>query len=459
MVVDATDGPYGGRIYVMGNGGRPSDSSKPKVASKEAFLSGDGREIGPRVRMPAGTAYRVDGNFPQHVLVLPNGDVLAVYWIRLRRSEADTTESTLERGIEVVRSRDGGRSFDPPLLVAHAKALLDLVPSIGSYQTSRGSVVLLAWSDSSQGRQRVQLARSTDNGASWSAPEVVDDAPASRSRDGGRGRDAEWGGLAVNRDGVIVVTWVEQDWACWRISASLDSGRTFLPSVPLNRCPRRPPSATETYEDFLEAVPFIDSADGKGEAKEPGISVRYWDPASAGPPGLVADAGGAFHALWVLPHDQGRLWTTTIRVKRGPTPGTESRRKGLQDVTSRVAFGITGIHYDWAAGTLALSLAVLNRDSLMIRAPLILEAKAIKSSLGPIAPLNPDEWDHGHAVWDLSLTLESDRLRSHEETEPRWLTFSMDRPPPVGGPGVKPGEMWPARGFSVALRVYGSVAP
>jgi len=441
MTVDNSDGPYAGRVYVLGHrGGR-----------KETFSSPDGYVLSPRVVVPAAPGYRVRSTFPQHTLVLEDGTVLGAYWSLLLPNDGDTSNTKRWFGIEIVRSTDGGRSFGAPVLAARSSRHA-LIPALASYDGLEGAMFLLAWSDSAGSRSRVYLSRSGDAGKSWSPPALIDDAPAETRGDAGRGHDAEWAGLAANRDGVIGVTWVEQGGECWRFSASVDGGRSFLPSVALNRCPRRVPADAEAYGDYLSAVPFIDTDVGP-DTNKTGLSIRYSDQGADGPPGIVADAGGAFHPLWALARDHGRLWTTTVRVSRQPVARAKLSRQDLADVSSRVAFSITDLQYDYAAGVLRLNLSLFNRDSVPLRAPVIVRGGAITSALGRVAVLEPDGIDDGHALWDFSNLLRRGTLRSQEESGPRQLAFTMVGIPAPKGPGIDWKEAWRRR-FTVELKVY-----
>ena len=287
----------------------------------------------------------------------------------------------------------------------------------------------------------------------WSPPTLIDDAPAVAPGDGSRGRDADWAGLAASQDGVLGVTWVEQRSDCWRFSASVDGGRSFLPSVPLNRCPRQAPADAESYGDYLWAVPNIDTEKGGRDTSRTGITVRYWDVTTAGPPGVVADAAGAFHPLWALPRDQGRLWTTTVRVSRVTAVRPQVRVQNLTEVTSRVAFGMTDLQYDYAAGVLRLNLSLFNHDSGSLRAPLIVRGGPIASGLGSVAALEPDGVEDGHSLWDFSSVLRGGMLRPQEESGPRQLTFSMVGMPAPKGPGIDWNDVWHWH-FTVELKVY-----
>jgi len=124
------------------------------------------------------------------------------------------------------------------------------------------------------------------------------------------------------------------------------------------------------------------------------------------------------------------------------------------EVTSRVAFTITDLQYDYAAGVLRLNLSLLNHDSLPLRAPLIVRGGPVASALGSVAALEPDGVDDGRSLWDFSNLLTGGMLRPQEESGPRQLTFSMVGFPAPKGPGIDWNDAWRRHFLTVELKVY-----
>jgi hypothetical protein len=130
---------------------------------------------------------------------------------------------------------------------------------------------------------QIVLARSSDGGRSWDEPMVVND--------GGFDSDHGTPTVAVNGDGVVVVTWNDRRddrrGRCFRhyVAASTDGGRTFGPSVPVS-----------------------------DRATCPGARSRWLNGGDT--QGLVALPDGSFRTVWsVGRNDDLRPWTAVIRVR------------------------------------------------------------------------------------------------------------------------------------------------
>ncbi len=141
----------------------------------------------------------------------------------------------------------------------------------------------------------ILFACSRDGGTTWSIPVIVSEQPAGV----GAGPDysADIPAIAVNKTGVIAVTWYDRrgfpkhvvgpggvippaPGYDARLRVSCDGGQTWQPSVKLN--------AEAMKADRLEA--------------------RHWM-------GLVAAADGRFHAAWIGDSTGRRqVWTTAIDV-------------------------------------------------------------------------------------------------------------------------------------------------
>lgn len=85
---------------------------------------------------------------------------------------------------------------------------------------ARGPRVWAAFEERSSGRDRIRLVRSSDGGATWSAPV----APAGRP-----GADQRWPSLAAGPDGRVWLAWQDHTGGVPRVRAavSVDGGRTF----------------------------------------------------------------------------------------------------------------------------------------------------------------------------------------------------------------------------------------
>jgi uncharacterized protein YodC (DUF2158 family) len=150
----------------------------------------------------------------------------------------------------------------------------------------------------------ILFASSRDGGATWTSPVIVSEQPA--GADAGPDYGADIPAIAVNKDGIVAVTWydrrglpkhtVNPDGVIppalgynARIRVSCDGGETWQSSVLLNEVPMR--------GDRLEA--------------------RHWT-------GLAAAADGRFHAVWISDATGKRqVWTAAIRVGASATSSLE----------------------------------------------------------------------------------------------------------------------------------------
>jgi hypothetical protein len=130
-----------------------------------------------------------------------------------------------------VRSQDGGQTFGLSAFVADVpRPLPGFVETAVDLSSGRfRGRLYVAWNGERDDRQNVTVARSADNGETWSATEL---------RASGAG-PANFASLAVSRDGVLGVAWIqyereESKRQCWRpyFAASADGGESFTPPAP-----------------------------------------------------------------------------------------------------------------------------------------------------------------------------------------------------------------------------------
>ncbi len=121
-------------------------------------------------------------------------------------------------GVDVVRSLDGGRSWEPPLRVSSAtdqddKVALAVDDDRDSPYRDR---VYVAWK---WPMGRVYFSRSEDSGATFSPPQMIEQAFTSG------------GDLAVAGDGAVYLAFHDNRRRSIRVMRSTDGGATFTPSV------------------------------------------------------------------------------------------------------------------------------------------------------------------------------------------------------------------------------------
>jgi hypothetical protein len=293
------------RVYVHGYLQDPRDAAGTRTASRFVlYTSSDGgrtfdkvigREGGgpgtPKF-VPANAVISSDGTLVTLVALL---DAAKLNMFKGRSDAASAPD--LDGVIGVMRSSDAGRTLEPMTRIADvyydwrvpqlSMAALGVDRSRGPFQGRLYAV----WPDARFDRRtQILLASSVDGGRTWTVPRVVsDDAPALRPGD----RPNEFMPMvAVNRDGVVGLSWYDRrdnpdNLGYWpRFRASLDGGATWLPSVRIST------SANLVSDDRETRLNGGDTA------------------------GLAADAGGAFHPVWIDNRSgTHQAWTASVIVR------------------------------------------------------------------------------------------------------------------------------------------------
>ncbi len=444
LAVDRGQGPHRGRVYIFSNpdttGLGNVHSSTGAAAYPMRYSLDAGVHFGDRVMLPVPVGLL--GGYPNSALVTPTGTVIAAYVNiyaadGLVSTQVDTTKPILlsparRRLVQIARSLNSGVTLELPVTVAavvygHAFPTMAVDASSGAYSRR----LYLAWDDTVGGTYRIFATTSDDDGKTWTKPRIVDDwtRVSRKPRRVGFGR---YGALnpriAVNRDGTIGLTWMEDD-ECARFAASLDGGRSFLPSVTLNPCPRREQAAFAIAE-HLETTPLVEPVDHVGFPDLLRKGFTIWTNPGGGAYGLTADADGVFHPLWSISGTDGRLWTTRVVVHGADSPKTRSHPAsiaGLKEVSAQVTFTFTNQDYDLGLGTVALDMRLINIDSVPIHVPIVAQLTRLQSGLfHRVEVVNADNGEQGiGAEWDFSAKLLRGELGPYARSDARRLSFRL----------------------------------
>ena len=286
MIVDTTTGPHAGSIYLVSNGswrGRSGRSSWSVFVTRSAD---GGKTFTPPVHV-------IPSNLNFNVLtpgVLSDGTLVVPYMdFQSNISDFRSRAGVLERKRAwVVTSADGGQTFSHPLFISEACGLG--FGSLAVDVSMRPTRDRLYFVCSNRELNGILVHSSDNSGEKWSQPVRADAA-------GGEVVFRRPPVLAVNRDGVVGVTWYERRKEAERqcqhryFTASLDGGKTFLPEVRVSSAP----SCPDTMRN------------GK-------VATRW--PAGGDYSGLAAAIDGTFHVLWADSRDGiYRLWTAPVTVK------------------------------------------------------------------------------------------------------------------------------------------------
>ena len=238
----------------------------------------------------------VDSGYLQTVtdlLVRRNRSAVLPFLVNYERVEGDREVYRGRRW--VITSRDTGRTWSTPHPVAENRQYGNTEGDIAMKGLGGGDLAVdesggafdgnlyLVWSAIMDDRLQIVLARSTDAGLTWDEPVRVND--------GGFHSNHSVPMVAVNRFGMVVVTWNDRrddpSDACFRhyVAASDDGGSTFG----LNRAVARAPTC-------------------------PGPGGRWLNGGDTN--GLVALPDGGFRVTWTA--GDGRdleVWTAVLRVR------------------------------------------------------------------------------------------------------------------------------------------------
>jgi hypothetical protein len=218
------------------------------------------------------------------------------------------------------------------------------------------------WSDARDGASRVYFVRSLDKGRTWSgATPIV--APPSRFV------QQFQPAIAVNRDGLVAVTWFGTDSGAhsYREYAAIsrDGGTTFAL--------QRAISTADSYPNHAGNVVFAPS--GFEELPHHRIGIYFVSGFSRWPMGgdymgLTADPDGIFHALW----SDGRAaatqaWTATFLAGAPPqAPATH-----FADVSADVKIVFAPGTYDPGTRRFSYAVRLRNISNQRIYGPLTVE--------------------------------------------------------------------------------------
>jgi hypothetical protein len=381
MVVDQTTGTFAGRAYIAALYGYP-------VYRVGLFRSADdGRSwTGPvEVTNGGGTI----GVGAVAVLILSDGTlVIPVVRYEFLPEKVKKT-GKITRPMSLMLSSDGGISFTPPHEAPAAVQNMD-DPSardtggIEAFAADAGSKdyrdrIYMAWADSRRGRLRILFSRSEDRGLHWSEPIPVD---GSVPKETIQFQTV----VAVNKEGVVGVTWYDtrgsRDGSQFDeyFAASVDGGRSFLPSVRVSTA-----SSGFRGPGNMRMDPFV--FDYKDEIHLSLISaVSRW-PSGGDYLGLAADKDGVFHPLWADARSGAfQAYTADVSVEL-PAGEKPVKREGAaappeppkpaprtsRSLRGMVEFVFDPTRYDGAARESEIPVRLRNVSNATIYAPITLE--------------------------------------------------------------------------------------
>jgi len=363
--------PRSGRIYVSALGGKGypldlfrSDDDGRTFMSPKTMVKAPSEEVGINT---TGLAVLSDGTLVHTYMDFP----------------MERLQETIREGNNwVMVSRDGGETFSEPVL-AGKRILLpygnkEHFAKLHSFpqMAAGGDRIHMAWTDFRSGRPQAVITTSADRGNTWSEPRpVAGPLP--------EGAYSFLPSLAVNRDGVLGVSWLDtrnhpgiDRYDAW-FSASLDGSATFLPAVrlssessdPLGGGNQRPaPRWFQLSRDKTHRVVFLSALS------------RF--PEGGDYAGLTADAEGRFHPLWPDARTGTfQAWTARVKLERGPAAASPAAGAPV-DLRDHVELTFDPGTFDGETRELRLPIRIRNRSEKTIRGPLQVRVKTFGSGMG-----------------------------------------------------------------------------
>lgn len=444
--VDRTGGAYHGRIYINGTrGARGIDG--PGASGMSIIHSSDGGATfqGPNTLVVSDPLHYVIGM--GNSVVLSDGTLVVLLGQWRNRDAMMRPGDDLPPGptgwLKAVTSTDGGDTFSASSTVADwfmhfPGSMMPYLAADGSEGVFRDRIYAV-WADYRSGRGEILLASSRDKGKSWSAPVLVSDD--ARVDDGER-RDHFMPMVAVNRNGVVGVTWYDRrdhpgntGWMP-RFSASLDGGETFLPSVAASTAPfdySRPDSGMVYTNHSTVGTP-------QGGPAQAEVVFHGFNTNGGHTAGLAVTADGVFHPFWIdnrtgVP----QTWTAAVTVTGQASRHGSPARASLDDVSAKVKLVLSSIEYDPLTGRVVADAHVVNTSKEIVSGPMIVRILSLTSQYGVPALLGADSDARGAgAELDFTSLLVNGRLAPKERTGTRRVEFQLEGVRPLRAPAAYP---------------------
>jgi hypothetical protein len=443
VVADKTNSKYRGRVYICAAGAGSSIDKDRFLPGITILHSKDGAVSleSPVTLFSTGNRYP---SLPGNSVVLSDGTMVCLFdelreFFREDGSSAipEAKPSDPNARLKIVTSSDGGENFSKATVVSDLYLPWDWaslsLPTLAVDETSIPfkDRLYVTWPDIRSGRLEILFSYSADKGKSWSGPVVINDErpPA----DPGTGPNHFMSIVAVNRDGVVGVSWYDRreavgnlDWSV-RFTSSLDGGDTFLPSVKVSEAPF----------SHSESVPLPINTAGsgggdvvpwrRGNSLKLTVGVHRFYFSGGHTAGLTADAGGTFHALWVdnrtgVP----QVWTAPITVEGTALRNGARELSDLEDISDKVMLEYSNTRFDRDTGILSLEARLVNTSTETITVPIKARVTLLRSDLAVAKLLTTDNGQSGPgAVWDFSSLVKDNTLKPKERSGQKPLKFHL----------------------------------
>jgi hypothetical protein len=389
VAVDRTGAKHDGRVYIDGVGGLQSIEG-PDISALVVMHSDNRGATRPyTVEIGAADPHIAQSSGPP--VVLSDGTLIVPfdYWPSVHAMDDASAKHPATNKYRVAISTDGGETFTIKTVgdwLYYDTPRNGPTPALAA-DTTRGAFrdrVYAAWSSFVDGRWQIVFSHSSDKGKTWSTPFAVNDDVTNFR---GRGPDDFKPALAVNRAGVVMITWYDRrdnpdDVGYWpRAAVSYDGGESFTPSVRLSTAPFNIMKSVDVGGPMREVY---------GDSHN---RVTIWAPREAFQGGdytaIAADANGVFHPVWE-DNRTGHFQMFTARVTvSGEAMRFGSREwNGWEDVSKETWLELRRETYDPTTETVTADADIANDSKAVIRGPLVVRILDIRSILGHVALSN-----------------------------------------------------------------------
>jgi hypothetical protein len=287
MAIDLSQSAHHGWVYVSSHRGIRADDGIRRYGPWVARSRDGGKSFDDPVSVIPNNVH----NFAEMPVVLSDGTLVVSFVDGFYPTERVDRDGTFERRRAwVVRSTDGGRTFSVPLFVNDACGPPPgfRLSALASDTSSSSFRDRLYFACRERGGGPIVVNHSGDRGERWSVPMPL------RSPEANTAVEERIPAVAVNREGVVAVSWIDARSAAGHhceqsvfMAASIDGGQSFGPPVRVSNTP--------VCDDRLRA--------------ESPTGGDYF--------GFVATEDGSFRLLWVESRDGVKqLVTTTVQLER-----------------------------------------------------------------------------------------------------------------------------------------------
>jgi hypothetical protein len=467
MVVDQTNGPQRGRLYVAWN--EVSDVFMKDLYHIFLHYSDDkGASFTEPILLQSASGGKLVTTEP---IVLSDGTLLVTYYQYFQPLSSRMNE---KQPFYIIRSTDGAKTFGKPEKVLEVGAsvwpalksdfgsafTLPIITADLSASSPYKDRLYVVWDDVSTGESNIWLTWSADQGRTWSPRVRVNDN--TRARAGGPVDFRMTPVVSVNKNGVVGIAWYDRrdDPArrCWKkyFAASLDGGLTFSRNAPVSSKPSCPVKdmaprvvvRNATPDSVLpgpDSVTKLIAARRFGEAEQLNLALELravesqiqggqlrvsFDRGRAVWPGhytgLTTDSTGAFHALWADRRSgYQQMYSARIDVSTAPDSALPALRDTV--VTHMVQVIASPPKFDEATGVSTFDLQLRNDSDQTIYGPLQVRVKRVVAGAGDV--------DNGRraagATWDFSQLLGT-RARLEPQVVSESRTISIRSRPEDG---------------------------